>query len=56
MFGPLGFLIGIALLILGVLLIIFFPAAQEYQSETFSLTAIVMGIIFIIIGGILVLM
>ncbi|MBL7160564.1 MAG: hypothetical protein ISS93_01795 [Candidatus Aenigmarchaeota archaeon] len=56
MFGVIGFIIGILLIIAGVFLIFFFPAAGEHQPHGMSLTGIVLGIIFLILGFVLILL
>ncbi len=50
MFGFLGALLGILLLAAGVFLVFFFPSTEEHQPEGMSVTGIVMGLIFLVIG------
>ena len=54
MFGWLGLIIGIILLVLGGYLVFFFPRAVEYQTEKLSTIGIVWGFIFLTIGAILI--
>lgn len=58
MFGLAGAITGIILIILGILFTFFMMAPSHgklttYQPQEFSITFIVMGIIFIIIGALL---
>lgn len=58
MFGIAGAIVGIILIILGILIAFFMIAPshsslQTYQPHEFSLALIVMGIVFIIVGAIL---
>jgi len=54
MFGLVGIIVGILLLIAGFFLVFFFPLNVEHQPETMSITGIVIGILFLIIGFVLV--
>lgn len=58
MFGIAGLITGIILIIIGVLFIYLMVGTSHgklpaYQSQDFSITFIVMGLIFMIIGAIL---
>jgi hypothetical protein len=53
-FGWLWGIIGILFFLLGGFLVIFFPSTSEHQGETFSITGIAMGFIFLIAGFFLV--
>jgi hypothetical protein len=53
MFGLLGIVVGIILLALGIFLVFFFPNVTEHQPTSMGWTGIVLGFIFIVIGGIL---
>ncbi len=48
MFGWLGIIIGILLFLLGGFLVVFFPSSEEHQGDSFSLTGVIMGFIFLI--------
>ena len=54
MFGWIGILAGIIILLLGIFLVFFFPNVTEHQPESMSWTGIVMGFVFIVIGGMLI--
>ncbi len=54
MFGLLGLLIGIFLVLIGGYMIFFFPLTSVHQEEYFGKTAIVLGFICLIVGGILI--
>ena len=54
MFGFVGIIVGILLLIAGVFLVFFFPTTEEHQPVSFGVTGIVIGIVFLIIGFVLV--
>jgi hypothetical protein len=53
MFGPAGFIAGILLVAVGAFLVFFFPTAVTHQPQSMSLTGIVMGIIFLVVGFVL---
>jgi len=53
MFGWIGILIGIFLLILGGYLVFFFPQATDYQPEKFGAMGIIFGFVFLVIGAVL---
>jgi len=54
MFGLLGTVIGLILVVLGGYMVVFFPSTLEHQSEQFSIIGIVMGLVFLIIGAVLI--
>lgn len=54
MFGLLGTILGIILIIVGGFLVVFFPATLEHQSQEFSVVGIVLGLIFLIVGVVLI--
>jgi hypothetical protein len=56
MFGILGIIIGILLIMLGGFLVLFFPMAPEHQAGQFTKVGVILGFIFLIIGGVLVFM
>ena len=56
MFGLIGFLIGIMLVLFGFFLAIFFPNLPEHQGENFALAGIVIGIVLLIVGAALILL
>ena len=53
-FGFLGAVAGVLLLLAGVFLIFFFPGVSEHQPEEFAHVGIVMGVIFFLFGVILI--
>ncbi len=53
MFGWIGAIIGILLILLGGFMVLFFPFTVEEQPESMALTAIVTGFVLIVIGGVL---
>ena len=53
MFGWIGAIIGILLILLGGYMVLFFPFVTEEQIPSVGLTAIITGFVFIIIGGFL---
>jgi hypothetical protein len=55
MFGLLGQVIGIIIIIIGGLLTFFLHAPEEHQPPEFGVSFVVIGIILIIIGGVLLL-
>lgn len=54
MFGILGILVGIVLILIGGFLVFFFPGAMEHQPPPFDVVGVVLGFILIIAGGVLV--
>ena len=54
MFGVTGIIAGILMIIIGGLLVFFFPSATEYQPSDFGIIVIVVGFVMIILGGILI--
>jgi len=54
MFGLLGLITGIILLILGGYMVFFFPHAIGYQTEKFSAIGIIAGFVFLLIGALLI--
>ncbi len=54
MFGALGIVLGILLILLGGFLVLFFPMTEEHQASEFTKTGVVLGFIFLIIGAFLV--
>jgi NADH:ubiquinone oxidoreductase subunit 3 (subunit A) len=54
MFGWFGVLVGIIFILIGGVLVFFFPMAIDYQSEKFGFVGIVLGFIFLVIGGALI--
>ena len=54
MFGILGILVGIVLILIGGFLVFFFPGTEEHQWPPFDIVGVVLGFILIIIGGVLV--
>lgn len=54
MWGVLGVVAGIILILVGGFLIIFFPGTEEHQPLGFSILGIVMGFAFVIIGCLLI--
>ena len=53
MFGVFGFLGGFVLIMIGAFLVFFFPTTSVHQPDSMALTGIVIGIIFFIVGGLL---
>ena len=53
MFGWIGGIIGVLLILLGGFLVIFFPFTSEEQPESMAMTAIVTGFVLLVIGGVL---
>lgn len=53
MFGWIGILVGILLVLFGGYLVVFFPAAPEHQAQQMTAGAIILGFICLVIGGIL---
>ena len=53
MFGWIGTIIGIILILLGGYMVVFFPFVTEEQAESMALVAIVTGFVFIAVGGVL---
>jgi hypothetical protein len=54
MFGLLGVVIGIVLILLGGFLVFFFPSTTIHQGEDFGVAGVVLGFIILLIGGVLV--
>lgn len=54
MWGFLGIVVGILLILIGGFLMFLFPGAPEHQTESFSLVGVVLGFILIVIGGLLI--
>lgn len=54
MFGIVGILVGLLLILAGGFLVFFFPSTAEHQPSPFDVVGVVLGFIFIIAGGILV--
>ena len=54
MFGIIGILVGLLLIVVGGFLVFFFPSAWEHQPDPFGWVGVVLGFILIIIGGVLV--
>jgi hypothetical protein len=59
MFGVLGVLAGIVLAAVGLFLVIFFPNVTEhqqvgYEDNSFTIAGVVMGVVFVIAGGVLI--
>jgi hypothetical protein len=54
MFGIIGVLVGIVLILIGGFLVFFFPSTAEHQPPPFDVVGVVLGFILIIIGGILI--
>ena len=53
MFGWIGIVVGILLILFGGYLVVFFPAAVEMQPASMSAGAVILGFICLIVGGIL---
>lgn len=54
MFGWLGILIGILLILVGGYLIIFFPSMPEHQPTSMTLGAIILGFVLAVAGALLI--
>jgi len=54
MFGILGILVGILMVLAGGFLILFFPSTGDHQPPPFDLVGVVLGFILLIIGGVLI--
>lgn len=54
MFGIIGILVGIVLILIGGFLVFFFPGTAEHQPPPFDVVGVVLGFILIIIGGVLI--
>jgi hypothetical protein len=54
MFGILGFIAGIILIIIGGLLVFLFPSATSYQPSEMVTLVVVVGFVMIILGAIMV--
>lgn len=53
MFGITGTIAGIVMIIVGGILVFFFPGAPQYQPRDFSVLVVVIGFILIILGAIM---
>ncbi len=53
MFGWLGTVIGILLVLIAIFMIFFFPSTLEHQAE-FGWRGVLLGLILLIIGGLLI--
>ena len=56
MFGFLGWIFGFLLVLAGIFLVFFFPAALHHQPDSFAMTGVVMGLIFWVVGFALIFM
>lgn len=58
MFGILGIIVGIILIIAGLIIAVYLPGIsgglEMHQPQQFSVSFIIIGIILIIVGGVLV--
>lgn len=54
MFGWIGTIVGILLILLGGYMVLFFPFVSEEQADSLALTSIVTGFVLIVIGGVLI--
>ena len=54
MFGLLGAIIGILLLLWAVFMLFFFPAITEHQTEHFGKNGIIFGFFLVLVGALLV--
>jgi hypothetical protein len=54
MFGIIGILVGLLLILIGGFLVFFFPSTAEHQPHPFDITGVVLGFILLIIGGALI--
>jgi hypothetical protein len=54
MFGIIGILGGLLLVIIGGFLVFFFPNTFEHQAPPFDTVGVVLGFILLIIGGVLI--
>jgi hypothetical protein len=46
-------LLGVVLLLAGLWMVVYFPWQSEYQKSSFSKTAILIGIVLIVLGAVL---
>ena len=53
MFGLIGQVIGIIIIIIGGFLLFFMHAPEEHQPTEFGISFVILGLILIIIGGLL---
>ena len=53
MFGWLGIVLGILLILIGGFMVFFLPTTEKHQPESMAWTGVIVGIVFLIIGGIL---
>jgi hypothetical protein len=53
MFGILGFVTGIFLLVAGFFMVFFFPGVADHQGEGFSYTGIIVGVLMLVFGVVL---
>ncbi len=54
MFGITGVIAGIIMIIIGGLLVFFFPSASIYRPQEFDIAIVVAGFVMIILGAIMV--
>ncbi len=54
MFGIIGFIVGILLILLGGFMAFFFPSDDRHQSDSIAVGGIVIGLIILLFGFILV--
>jgi len=54
MFGLIGIVIGILLLLVGIFLVFFFPSTMEHQPPGMSVTGVVLGLVLLVVGFVLV--
>ena len=54
MFGLAGVITGIILIVIGGLLVFFFPSASTYQPQEFGIVVVIAGFVMIILGAIMV--
>jgi len=54
MFGWLGIVVGILLILIGGFLVFFFPNTQEHQPPPFGVVGVVLGLILIVAAVVLI--
>jgi hypothetical protein len=54
MFGFMGIIAGIILILIGGAFVFFFPSATSYQGSDFGIVVVVAGFVMIILGAILI--
>jgi len=54
MFGTIGLIVGILLILWGIYMIIFFPTQSQIQPENIGITGIIFGFILLAAGIILI--